>query len=133
MFINTQMGGVNMGFPDVCLTPAPPAPAPVPIPYPNIAAGPMGVAACYTVLTTCAPTHNMATSIPLSNGDNAGLATGVASGTVMGPCRHVTGSFTVLIGGMPVTKMTSISIQNNTNCPGIRAVPSQPTVISLGP
>jgi hypothetical protein len=133
MFVNTQMGGMNLGFPDVCLTPAPPAPAPVPIPYPNIAIGPMGVAAVYNVLTTCMPTHNMATTIPLSNGDNPGLATGVASGTVMGPCRHVTGSFTVLVGGMPVTKMTSVSIQNNTNCPGMRIVPSQPTVISLGP
>jgi hypothetical protein len=69
----------------------------------------------------------------LSNGDNPGIATGVASGTVMGPVRHVTGSFTVLVCGMPVTKLTSISIQNNTNCPGMRIVPSQPTVLSLGP
>ena len=27
MFVNTQTGGLNVGFPDVCLTPAPPAPA----------------------------------------------------------------------------------------------------------
>ncbi|MDB5383180.1 MAG: hypothetical protein JWO26_2812, partial [Rhodospirillales bacterium] len=32
--------------------------------------------------------HNMATVMPLSNGDNAGLLTGVASGMVMGPSRH---------------------------------------------
>src|SRR5690349_12519414 len=101
MFANTQMGGVNFGIPDVCLTPAPPAPAPVPIPYPNIANGPMGVPAAYNILMACTPAHNMATTIPLSNGDNAGLATGVASGTVMGPCRHVTAAFTVLLNGVP--------------------------------
>ncbi|KYF77205.1 type VI secretion protein [Sorangium cellulosum] len=133
MFVNTQMGGVNTGFPDVCLTPAPPAPAPVPVPYPNIATGVMGTPAVYNVLTSCAPTHNLGTVIPLSNGDNAGVATGVASGTVMGPCRHVTGSFTVLVGGMPLTKLTSMSIQNSTNCPGMRVAPSQVTVLSLGP
>jgi Domain of unknown function (DUF4150) len=133
MFINTQMGGVNTGFPDVCLTPAPPAPAPVPLPYPNISNGPMGMTPVWNVLTMCAPTHNMGTTPTLSNGDNAGVATGVASGTVMGPTRHVTGSFTVLIGGMPATKMTSVAIQNNTNCPGMALVPSQPTVLSLGP
>jgi hypothetical protein len=131
MFVNTQMGGMSIGFPDVCLTPA--APAPVPIPYPNIGVGPMGVAAAYNVLTMCAPTHHLGTTIALSNGDNAGIATGVASGTVMGPVRHVTGSFSVLVGGMPVTKLTSMSIQNSTNCPGMRIVPSQPTVLSLGP
>ncbi|THD01062.1 type VI secretion protein, partial [Panacagrimonas perspica] len=31
MFVNTQMIGIGLAFPDVCLTPAPPAPAPVPI------------------------------------------------------------------------------------------------------
>ena len=35
MFANSQMMGMDTGFPDVCLTPAPPSPAPVPIPYPN--------------------------------------------------------------------------------------------------
>ena len=31
MFANTQMMGMDMGFPDVCLTP----PVPAPVPYPN--------------------------------------------------------------------------------------------------
>jgi hypothetical protein len=100
MFANTQMMGMDMGFPDVCLTPTP---APVPIPYPNIAMGPMGVPAAYNVLFMCAPAHNMATTVPLSNGDNAGVAMGVASGMVMGPARPMTGAFTVLVGGMPAT------------------------------
>ena len=130
MFANTQMMGMDMGFPDVCLTPMP---APVPIPYPNIAMGPMGVPAAYKVLFMCAPAHNMSTSVPLTNGDNAGVAMGVASGMVMGPSRHLTAAFTVLVGGMPATRLTSVSLQNSTNCPGMRTVPSQVKVLLLAP
>ncbi len=131
MFANTQMMGMDVGFPDVCLTPA--GPAVVPIPYPNVAAGPMGVPAAYKVLFQCAPAHNLSTVVPLTNGDNAGIATGVASGTVMGPSRHLTAAFTVLVGGMPATRLTSMSLQNSTNCPGMRVVPSQTKVLLLAP
>jgi hypothetical protein len=75
----------------------------------------------------------MATTIPLTNGDNAGVATGVASGMVMGPQRHLTAAFTVLVGGVPATRMTSMSLQNSTNAPGARIVPSQVKVIMLAP
>lgn len=133
MFANTQMGGVDMGGPDVCLTPAPPAPAPVPIPYPNIGAGPMGAPAAYKVLMGMAPTHTMATMVVPTNGDNIGVGTGVASGMVMGPSRAVTGAFTVLTCGMPATRLTSANIQNSTNCPGARIAPSQVKVLLLAP
>jgi hypothetical protein len=129
MFANCQMGGQDFGFPDVCLTP----PTATPIPYPNIAMGPTAVGAVYNVLISAAPAHNLGTSIPLTNGDNAGVLMGVASGTVMGPARHVTASFTVLMGGMPATRLTSMSIQNSTNVPGCRIAPSQVKVILLGP
>jgi Domain of unknown function (DUF4150) len=129
MFANTQMMGIDIGFPDVCLTP----PVPIPVPYPNIAMGPMGVAAVYNVLFMCAPAHNMGTTIVMTNGDNSGVMMGVASGTVMGPARHVTAAFTVLVGGMPATRLTSIAIQNSTNCPGMRLVPSQIKVLLLAP
>ena len=131
MFANTQMMGMDMGFPDVCLTPVGPAAAP--IPYPNIAMGPMGVPAAYNVLFMSTPAHNLSTMIPMTNGDNAGVAMGVASGTVMGPARHLTGAFTVLVGGLPATRMTSMSLQNSTNCPGVRLVPSQVKVLLLAP
>ncbi|MGK3995282.1 DUF4150 domain-containing protein [Sorangium sp. So ce1024] len=130
MFANSQMMGIDMGLPDVCLTPSP---APVPVPYPNIAAGPMGVPAVYNVLFMAAPAHNLATTIPLTNGDNAGVAMGVASGTVMGPSRHLTGAFSVLIRGMPASRLTSMSLQNSTNCPGMRVSPSQVKVLMLAP
>ncbi|WP_437639046.1 DUF4150 domain-containing protein [Sorangium sp. So ce854] len=130
MFANSQMMGIDLGLPDVCLTPSP---APVPVPYPNIAAGPMGVPAVYNVLFMGAPAHNLATTIPLTNGDNAGVAMGVASGTVMGPSRHLTGAFSVLIRGMPASRLTSMSLQNSTNCPGMRVSPSQLKVLMLAP
>lgn len=122
---------MDLGFPDVCLTPAPPAP-PIPVPYPNIANGPMGVSAVYNVLMSCMPVHNLGTVIPLTSGDNAGVGMGVASGTVMGKCQAVTGAFTVLIGGKPVTRMTSMSMANSTNCPtSVRLAPSQVSVLIL--
>src|SRR5687767_13038551 len=123
MFANTQMMGVDMGFPDVCLTPTPAGP--VPIPYPNIGLGPTAIPAQVNTLFMCTPAHNLATTIPLSNGDNPGVAMGVASGMVMGPVRPVTAAFTVLVGGIPASRLTSVNIQNSTNCPGARIVPSQ--------
>ncbi len=131
MFANTQMMGMDMGFPDVCMTPA--APSPLPIPYPNIAMGPMAIPNCPTILVLGMPVHNLGTTIPMTNGDNAGVLLGVASGTVMGPSRHLTGAFTVLFNNMPGTRLSSTSLQNSTNCPGVRAVPSQTLVLLLAP
>ena len=130
MFANTQMMGTDTGFPDCCMTPATP---PVPVTYPNIALGPMGVPAAFHVLFMFAPAHNMSTVVVMTNGDNAGVLLGVASGTVMGPSRHLTAAFTVLVGAMPATRLTSVALQNSTNCPGVRLVPSQPKVILLAP
>lgn len=131
MFGNAQMMGTDTAFPDVCLTPSPAGP--VPVPYPNIAMGPMAVPNVPNILFMGTPAHNLGTTIPMTNGDNAGLATGVASGTVMGPSRHLTGAFSVLIKGMPASRLTSISLQNNTNAPGSRVVPSQTKVLILAP
>lgn len=130
MFANCQMMGIDTGFPDVCMTP----PVAAPIPYPNIAAGPMGVPAAYNILISVGPAHNMTTTVPMTNGDNAGVMLGVASGMVMGPSRHTTAAFTVLMGCIPATRMTSMQLGNITNSiPGARLVPSQPKVIILAP
>jgi hypothetical protein len=125
------MMGMDLGFPDVCLTPA--GPAVVPVPYPNIAMGPTAIPNQVKLFIMAMPAHNLGTQIPLTNGDNAGVATGVASGTVMGPSKHLTGAFTVLFSAMPATRLTSMSLQNNTNAPGVRIVPSQPVVLLLSP
>jgi hypothetical protein len=131
MFANSQMMGQDMGFPDVCMTPA--APSPIPVPYPNIAMGPMAIPNVPTILILGMPVHNLGTTIPMTNGDNAGVLLGVASGTVMGPSRHLAGSFTMLYMNMPGTRLTSPSLQNSTNCPGVRVVPSQTLVLNLAP
>ncbi len=135
MFANTQMMGTDLAFPDVCLTPAPPSPSPVPVPYPNIAMGPTANpgTACLKIFINMMPVHTLKTITPLTQGDNPGVATGVASGTVMGPSRHLTGAFTVLMEGMPATRLTSVTIQNSTNAPGMRIAPSQTTVLLLAP
>jgi len=131
MFANTQQMGTDIAFPDVCLTPTPAGP--VPVPYPDIALGPMAVPNVLNILFSATPAHNLATTVPLTNGDNVGVNMGVASGTVMGPSRHLTGSFTVLVKGMPASRLTSVSLQNSTNAPGCRLVPSQMRVLLLAP
>lgn len=133
MFAKTQMMGMSFSFPDVCLTPAPPSPSPIPIPYPNIAMAPTAIPNVPTILTVGTPTHNLGTVTPLTNGDNAGIATGVGSATVMGPQRNLTGAFTCLIKGMPATRLTSVSLSNSTNAPGATIVPSQVKLLILAP
>ncbi len=131
MFGNSQMSGVDLAFPDVCMTPV--GATPVPIPYPNIAVGPTGVPPIAKILFSCAPSHNMSTQMVTSMGDNGGVATGVASGTVMLQARHVTAAFTVLLCGLPATRMTSVTMQNSTNSIGMRIAPSQVKVLLLAP
>ncbi len=133
MFANCQMGGVNMAMPDVCLTPV--AGVPTPIPYPNIAMGSTALppTACLKVLFSGMPAHNLMTTIPMSNGDNAGVNLGVLSGMVMGPSRHLMGCTGVLIGGSPATKMTSPTGQNglSLNALGATLAPAQIKVIIM--
>lgn len=133
MLAKTSAGGLCMAFPDVCLTPAPPAPAPVPVPYPNVGMEPTNTGFVPNVLMTGAPAHNLGTAPPMTNGDNSGIGTGVASGTVMGPARTMTGAFSVLVGGMPLARLTSMTLQNNTNAPGAKVIPSATNVLVLAP
>ncbi|MBS0053882.1 DUF4150 domain-containing protein [Yersinia sp. Marseille-Q3913] len=128
MFANTQMMGMDIALPDVCLTPCP---LPVPVPYPNFASAQTAIPNAFNILFVGAPAHNMATIIPLTNGDSPGVAGGVASATVMGPSRHLSGAFSVLLKGSPATRLTSSSLQNSTNASGSRMVPSQFKVLIL--
>lgn len=133
MFASCQLGGLNFGMPDVCLTPVPPII--VPVPYPNLAVPLMAIppTASLKVLMTGMPAHNLMTTIPMTNGDNAGLNMGVMSGMVMGPSRNMLGSFTTLVGGMPAMKMTGMTGHNGMfmNCPGMALAPSQVKVIMM--
>ena len=129
MFANTQMGGQDLASPDVCNTPS--ASGVTPITYANTATGAAGAPAAYTVLYSMSPAHNLSTTVTVTNGDEAGVATGTCSGTVMGPSRHTLGANTHLVGGMPVSRMTSVSMQNSTNAVGSRLSPSQFKVLVL--
>lgn len=129
MFSNTQMMGLDIGFPDVCLTP----PALTPVPYPDLALGPTAIPVCFNILHCFAPVHNLMTITPITNGDNLGIATGVISHTVMGPSMPRTGAFTFLNRFAPTTRLTSINTQNSINTMGMRVVPSQPKVLVLAP
>lgn len=125
-FSNTQAGGSDVGFPDLLMTP----PAMVPVPYSNTAQGAQGVHPASNVFIQGMPAHNMSTKVPLSDGNNAGVA-GVSSGTVAGAARPVTGANTVLFDGNPATRLTSMSQQNSGNVTGVRVTPSQTKVLLL--
>ncbi|MFA5702371.1 MAG: DUF4150 domain-containing protein [Advenella sp.] len=129
MFSNTQMMGMDLGFPDVCLTP----PAMLPIPYPDMAMSPMAIPVCFNILHCFAPVHNLVTITPITLGDTPGIGTGVISHLVMGPSSPKTGAFTYLNRCMPTTRLTSINTQNGFNTLGMRIVPSQPKILVLAP
>jgi hypothetical protein len=130
MFATTMEGGMCMGFPDTCLVPAPPAP-PIPTPFPNIAMPMMADPTTVVVFIAGMPALFLDSEIPLSNGDQAGLAGGVASGMMMGPARAVMGSFAVMLEGIAAVRLSDPTLQNDDNAPGIIMAPSQPTVMIL--
>ena len=131
-FVNTQAGGSNFAFPDVCLTPAPPAP-PIPIPYPNTSMPNTAIPNQFKIFTMAMPDHNLQTTVPMSNGDNPGVGLNPVSGMVMGPTKHIVGSFKVFKVGMPATKMLSMTGQNGMSpgALGSTLAPSQTKVMIL--
>jgi len=132
VFATTQMGGLNMAMPDVCLTPVPsPAgPIPTPMPYPNMAVPMTAIPSQVKVLTLAMPNHNMMTITPMSNGDNAGLMMNPLSGMVMGPQKQLLGSVKTFIGGLPANKMLGLSGQNGM-MPGAFGATLAPSQVKL--
>ncbi len=130
-FLNCQIGGSNMAFPDTCLTPSPAGP--VPIPYPNMSTPATGIPFSPKVFIALGPAHNITTSPPVSNGDEAGVATGVASGMIMGPTRHMLCSTALIMSGAPATRMLDLTGHNGMSPNGVGAslVPSQVKVLCL--
>ncbi|AOM40262.1 DUF4150 domain-containing protein [Xenorhabdus hominickii] len=129
MFANTQTNGMDIAFPDVCLTPNPLVGIPTPMVYPNTAQGSCGICtSTINILFVGSPAHNISTMVAMTNGDNPGINFGIASGTVMGASRHTLGANSVLIKGSPATHMSSLTMQNSTNAIGLRIKPSQTKV-----
>ena len=138
MFMLTMGAGMNMGFPDVCLTPVPtPAgPVPTPLPYPDINMSATTAPAAYNVLVDCMPSVNQLSMGLMSNGDEAGTYGGVVSHLFDGQTDYIVGCFTILVDGIPAQRLTSVTGQNAVgvmpNAPGMSLCPSQVTVLTLG-
>lgn len=132
VFVNSQgpIPGMGFAFPDTCLTPVV---VPVPIPYPNFAIRSMAIPTQFTSYSMMMPNHNLLTMVPMTNGDNAGVNMGVASGMVMGPSQNLMSSFKVFNGPAPVTRMLDMSGHNGIapNMVGLTLSPSQCVVMVI--
>ena len=129
MYGNSSQGGTNQATVDVCNTPS--ASGVTPITYTNTSQGASGTGFATSVFYCGMPAHNMATSVPTSNGDEAGVSGGVASGTFINSTRFTSGSYKILVSGKPGTKLTSVTIQNSTNSVGATISPAQTKVMLL--
>ncbi len=133
MFGLTWGEGVNMAFPDACLTPI--GPIVVTIPYPNVSETASCSEPIAKVLLECMPAMNQVSTCELSEGDQPGVGTGVASHMVGGPTTYVSGSTAVVIQGTPAMRLTSVTGQNAMeavpNTAGATIAPSQETVLFL--
>ena len=136
MFMLSMGTGMNQGTPDVCLTPAPPSPSPVPVPYPDISMTSTTSPVVNNVLVDCMPTVNKMSMGMVSNGDEAGVAGGVVSHLIDGQTEYIVGCITILVGGAPAQRLTSVTGQNaagvTPNTVGMSVAPSQTTVLTLG-
>jgi carboxyl-terminal processing protease len=113
-----------MGFPDVCNTPVGPATAP--IPYPNIAMNAQAVGFSMIVKVSMVNALNMGSQIPMTSGDEAG----VAHPTIKGASRYSMGNPIVSIDRLPAINMTCPTTGNNmNNALGMVAVPSAVNVL----
>jgi carboxyl-terminal processing protease len=108
--------GMNLCFPDVCLTP----PMGVPVPYPNMAMNATTVPFAIKTFFTFLPALNMGSIAPLTLGDQAG-----AMSPFMGPGMCTMGNPLVFIEGLPGTNLLCPASGNNMIAPiGVVAVPS---------
>jgi len=116
--------GMNLRFPDVCLTPA--APAPIPIPYPNMANNCQAVSFSPNVYTGFMPALNMASVTSMTNGDNAG----VANPLFMQAGGQTMGNPIIFINCVPAKNLLVPTFGNAFNNPvGATLVPSITTTL----
>jgi hypothetical protein len=133
---STKAGGVCQVFPDVCKVPAPPAP-PVPTPFPNLAQCAMALPPTCTMVVKIGgmPALHKGSEIPLSSGDEAGVAGGVVSGVNMQKCVYRTWSSKVYVEGNQIVTHTKVTAHNGANPnapPGSQISPSQAVVFVTG-
>jgi carboxyl-terminal processing protease len=116
--------GMNIGFPDVCLTPA--GPAVVPIPYPNFALNVQAVPFSPIVKVSMMNALNQMSKIPMTFGDDAGVAHPVFK--QMG--QYTMGNPIVFVDLMPAINLLCPTTGNMMNNPiGAVLVPSAVNVM----
>ncbi|MDR2669488.1 MAG: DUF4150 domain-containing protein [Desulfovibrio sp.] len=134
MFMLSMGPGTDLAFPDVCLTPV--GPAVVPMPYPNTAVSAATAPVVPNVLVECTPALNMMSKGLVSMGDEAGVLLGAVSHMMSGQTSYDVGCFTIMVGGAPAQRLTSVTGQNCLavlpNSVGACIAPSQATVLTLG-
>ncbi len=127
----TVEGGNCMAFPDVCLVPAPPGPA-VPTPFINTGACAQATGTVASVLVKGSAVIVESSRIPISSGDEPGVAGGVVSGINLGEISFKSASEKVRAKGKRVVMLTSRTAHNgsNANAPmGFVQTPSQTKVL----
>jgi len=128
---STKGGGMCQATPDVCKVPAPPAP-PIPTPFPNMGQLMQATDTSKKVKFFSAEVVTVKSKIPMSQGDEAGVAGGVVSGKNMDAISFKKGSAKVLVEGQGVIYQTATSGHNgsNANSPaGMQQSPSQTKVL----
>jgi hypothetical protein len=121
MFANTNLGVLNLAFPDVCISPVG-----IPIPFPNLAVSLTHIPSLFNVIIGGGLAENLLTEGTVSLGD---AGAGVASGMMMGPDHPLLGSFKTIFGVCLATRLTTLTIQNLDNAPGISLTPAQIRVL----
>ena len=127
---STTGGGQCFGFPDVCKTPS--TGGPVPIPYPNFGNLMQAVKTATKVKMCQKPTVTKKSEVPMSQGDEAGVAGGVVSNRNMAKVIYKKGSSKVKVEGQECEHLTAMSGHNggNANMPaGAQIAPSQAKVL----
>ena len=115
--VNTRQIGTNLAFPDVCKIPGPLG-IPVPTPLPNTAMRMQAIPGYFTVMIMNFPMLNLASSVPMTTGDEAGVYGGVISQTFKGPVQWVVGSTAVFVGGPGLTRLIDQTTHNTGNVAG---------------
>ncbi|MEY4766817.1 MAG: hypothetical protein RI907_3490 [Pseudomonadota bacterium] len=130
--VHAASSGMTMGFPDVCLTPAPPAP-PIPIPYPNIAQSSDTASGSSTVKCDGNPVCLKDSNFSTSTGDEAGTNGGVASGKTKGKAEFVNVSFDVKFDGKGVARAFDPMLHNDKNTPPSPVIQAPLIVVAVPP
>ena len=125
--VHKDSGGMCMGFPDVCKTPAPPA-GPIPIPYPNIAQSQDTNQGSTSVKMDGNPIMLKGSVFAQSSGDEAGSVGGLITSVTKGKAEFFLYSFDVQVEGKGVCRLGDIMGLNKSSPGGPTNTPPFPLV-----